>query len=138
LPSESPIVQLFSLSTIIPDVAILEAMGTIVCAAGIAFAIWARVHLGRNWSSLPEVKEDHHLVTTGPYHFVRHPIYAGVLAAVLGSILVGGAVWFVVLLFVSIAFTYRMRKEEQLLATEFPGEYPQYRKRTKALIPFVW
>lgn len=138
LALRQPIVRFFALGAIIPDISILEAFGTIVVAAGIAFALWARIHLGRNWSSEPSVKEDHHLVTSGPYHFVRHPIYAGVLAAVLGSILVGGVVWLVVLLFVSVAFTYRMQKEEQLLGGEFPDQYPSYRKRTKALIPFVW
>lgn len=105
---------------------------------GVLFAIWARVHLGRNWSAAPAVKEDHELVTSGPYRFVRHPIYAGVLLAVTGAALTGSlfAVGILILFFVMVL--RRIGKEEAIMLALFPNDYPGYRARTKKLIPFVW
>lgn len=116
----------------------MQLLGTILCGAGIAFAIWARAHLGRNWSGTPSMKEGHELVTSGPYRFVRHPIYTGIIAAILGSALVVGTVWFIVF-FVSIGnFIWRIPLEERYMTQLFPDQYPEYKKRTKALVPFVW
>lgn len=115
-----------------------QALGVILCAAGIAFAIWARRHLGRNWSGTPRMKEGHELVTSGPYRFVRHPIYTGIIMAMLGSAIVGGPGWLVAFVIFSVVFIFRVPKEEGFMMTLFPDQYPEYKKRTKALIPFVW
>ncbi|HVO28408.1 MAG TPA: isoprenylcysteine carboxylmethyltransferase family protein [Candidatus Paceibacterota bacterium] len=118
--------------------ATVKAIGVILCATGIAFAIWARRHLGRNWSGSPQMKEDHELVTSGPYRFVRHPIYTGMIAALFGSALVGGPGWFAAFIIFAAVFILRIKKEEGYMMQLFPGQYPGYRKRTKALIPFIW
>jgi protein-S-isoprenylcysteine O-methyltransferase Ste14 len=107
-------------------------------AIGIGLAIWARVFLGRNWSPRPAMKEHHELVTTGPYAYVRHPIYSGMLLAVLGTALTGTVFGIGVLVFTSIVFFSRIGKEEKIMLELFPREYPAYRTRTKRLVPFVW
>lgn len=114
-----------------------ELAGAILCAAGIAFAIWARVHLGRDWSPTPSIKEGHELVTTGPYRFVRHPIYTGMILALFGSALVNGVVWFIVFVVFSVMFLWRIPIEEGYMMRLFPDQYPEYKKRTKAIIPFI-
>jgi isoprenylcysteine carboxyl methyltransferase (ICMT) family protein YpbQ len=112
--------------------------GIILCALGIGIAIWARVHLGRNWSGTPSIKKDHELVTSGPYRFVRHPIYTGMVLALFGSALTAGVIWFVVFILFTANFLYRIPVEERYMMQLFPDQYPGYKKRTKALIPFVW
>jgi len=113
-------------------------IGSGLCVLGIALAIWARWHLGRNWSSRPMLKVGHELVTSGPYSVIRHPIYTGMLAAILGSVLIAGPIWFIVVVVVSFFFVRRVYKEEALMMQVFPDQYPEYKKRTKALIPFIW
>jgi protein-S-isoprenylcysteine O-methyltransferase Ste14 len=110
----------------------------ILCIIGIGYAIWARHHLGRNWSGTPSMKEDHELVTSGPYRFVRHPIYTGMTLALLGSALVGGLIWGIVFAVFTGMFLFRIPVEERYMMQLFPDQYPEYKKRTKALIPFVW
>ena len=117
---------------------VLGTLGVLCCGAGIAFAIWARVHIGRNWGMPMSLKKEPELVTSGPYAFVRHPIYTGILLAVFGSILVSGFVWFVPLIVIAIYFYYSAKTEEKNLKKEFPDKYPQYMKHTKMLIPFVF
>jgi len=107
-------------------------------AIGIGLAVWARLYLGRNWSPRPAVKEHHELVTTGPYAYVRHPIYTGIMLATLGSALVGMIFGIVMFIVISIVFTLRISKEEKLMLELFPRQYPEYQKRTKRLVPFVW
>lgn len=115
-----------------------EVLGVILLATGIAFAIWARRHLGRNWSGTPSIKEGHELVTSGPYHFLRHPIYTGMILALLGSSLVNGVSWIIAFVIVTIFFLFRIRTEERYMMQLFPDKYPEYKKRTKALVPLVW
>ena len=107
-------------------------------AIGIGFAVWARVSIGRNWSPRPAVKDHHELVTTGPYAYVRHPIYTGILLATLGSALLGTLFGIVMFIVVSITFALRIGKEEKLMLELFPRQYPDYQKHTKRLVPFVW
>jgi len=116
----------------------LGVMGVILCAAGIAFAIWARRHIGRNWGMPMSLQEDHELVTTGPYARVRHPIYSGMLLAMVGSMLAEGAGWLPPFLIFFVYFIYSAKTEEKLMVQQFPNEYPAYKERTKMLIPFVW
>jgi protein-S-isoprenylcysteine O-methyltransferase Ste14 len=111
--------------------------GLILCTAGFALAVWARRHLGRNWGMPMSLKEGHELVTTGPYRYVRHPIYAGMLLAILGSGLVNGPLWLVVFIGMAIYCVYSARTEEGLMLQQFPEQYARYKRRTKAIIPFL-
>ncbi len=121
-----------------PSNDLAQAIGVLICAAGIAFAILARIHLGRNWGMPMSLKEKPDLVTTGPYRFVRHPIYTGIAVAMLGSMVTAGSMWLVWFVLFSASFIYSAKKEEKLMLTEFPEEYSRYMKRTKMLIPFIF
>ena len=111
--------------------------GLILCLAGFALAVWARLHLGRNWGMPMTFKEGHDLVTGGPYGYIRHPIYTGMLLAIFGSALVTGPVLLAVFVGMAIYCVYSARTEEGLMMQAFPEQYTQYKRRTKAFIPFV-
>ena len=83
------------------------------------------------------LRQGHELVTTGPYRYVRHPIYAGILLAMLGSALAIGLWWLAVFFLSAIHFVYAAKKEESLMLEQFPDTYPAYKNRTKMLVPFV-
>jgi protein-S-isoprenylcysteine O-methyltransferase Ste14 len=108
-------------------------------AIGVAFAIWARVVLGGNWSGAVTVKEGHELVIRGPYRFIRHPIYTGMLLALLGTGLAAGRLYgvmaFVIALF---AIVRKLRLEERFMAREFGDRYGVYRQSSWALLPFTY
>ena len=125
---------------LIPPNPALGALGAGLCIAAVLFAIWARVTLGKNWSgAVAVVHEGHELVQTGPYRLVRHPIYTGLLFAMLGTALATGTrASYLGVLLALIAFLIRIRIEEQLMTSQFPKQYPTYKERTRALIPFVW
>ena len=112
--------------------------GDIVAALGVAFAVWARLRLGRNWGMPMSVQEGSELVTSGPYAYVRHPIYSGAILALIGTALLLGPLWLVLPLLYAAYFTYSALQEEKRMMREFPDAYPAYRARTKFLIPFVW
>jgi protein-S-isoprenylcysteine O-methyltransferase Ste14 len=115
---------------------VLDWVGALLTVVGVTFAIWARYKLGRNWG--PNAKEDSVLVTSGPYAYVRHPIYTGAMLALFGSALTGSMVA-VVMFMISIIFCLRrIRKEERMMLGLFPGQYSAYERRTKQVIPFVW
>jgi len=115
----------------------LEAVGTVLFVAGLGLAVWARIFLGRNWGMPMTRKQDPELVTTGPYRFVRHPIYSGILLAILGTVLATNLYWLIALAILGAYFIYSATVEERLMTTEFPAAYPRYRASTKMLIPFV-
>ncbi|HEY1772526.1 MAG TPA: isoprenylcysteine carboxylmethyltransferase family protein [Gammaproteobacteria bacterium] len=115
----------------------LTITGAALCVLGIAFAIWARVYLGRNWGMPMSRKEDPELVTVGPYRYVRHPIYGGLLIAMLGSAIGGMIVWLILVILCAVYFVYSARKEERLMLEQFPEQYAAYMKRTKMFVPFV-
>ena len=107
--------------------------------AGLLFAVWARFFLGRNWSATVTVKQDHELVRTGPYAVVRHPIYAGLTLALLGTtIAVGELRGLVAVAIAVIGWRLKFRTEETFMTEQFGTEYVDYKRRVKALIPFVW
>jgi protein-S-isoprenylcysteine O-methyltransferase Ste14 len=112
-------------------------IGVVVCVIGLAFAIWARVHLGRNWGMPRAVKENPELVTSGPYAYVRHPIYTGMLVAMIGSAVVVGWSWLLLPVLFGAYFVYSAFEEQKLMLRNFPDSYPAYRQRTKMLILFV-
>ena len=111
--------------------------GIALCAGGIAFAVWARKHLASNWGMPMTIMEKPELVMTGPYQYVRHPIYTGVITAIFGSAFVSGPWWLAVALGAVLYFAYSARQEEKVMLREFPHTYPAYKARTKMLIPFV-
>jgi protein-S-isoprenylcysteine O-methyltransferase Ste14 len=113
-------------------------LGAAITAAGLLFAVWAREHLGTNWSRSVTIKQDHQLIVTGPYALIHHPIYTGILAGFLGSALalaqMRGIVAFVL---ISLVLWYKLRMEEQWMRTQFGTPYEAYSRRTAALVPFV-
>ncbi|MGH9588422.1 MAG: methyltransferase family protein [Acidobacteriaceae bacterium] len=112
--------------------------GAALTVAGMLFAVWARVVLGSNWSGWGTIKQDHELILRGPYAFVRHPIYTGGLAALLGTAVVYGAArCFVGLLICAFGFWLKSQTEEQFMIQQFGEQYVRYRKRVRALVPFV-
>jgi protein-S-isoprenylcysteine O-methyltransferase Ste14 len=115
------------------------ALGALLAYGGIAFAVWARVHLGRYWSGLVTLKEGHELVRSGPYAIVRNPIYTGLLAAFLGSALVEGEVVFLaVLALMVVAFLVKIRAEEKLLRERFGDAFAAYEREVPRLVPGLW
>jgi protein-S-isoprenylcysteine O-methyltransferase Ste14 len=114
-------------------------IGVTLIAAGLGFSVWARLHIGRNWSAVVTVKQDHELVRSGPYRIVRHPIYSGLLLAFLGTTIARGE-WLslVAVALVVASFLRKIRLEERWMAEQFPGEYPRYRQAVAALVPFVF
>ena len=125
-------------TTIIAPPTSLGWIGALLTSFGIALAVWARFSLGRNWSAHLKVKENHELVTTGPYAYVRHPLYTGVMLAAFSTMLTGMIFGIGVFIVACIIVPSRIRKEERDMLELFPNEYPAYQKRTKRLVPFVW
>jgi len=117
--------------------ALMGVVGVVLCALGIGLAIWARTYLGRNWGMPMSRKENPELVTSGPYAYVRHPIYTGMLIAMLGSAIGVTPFWSIPLVLFGLYFVYSARKEEKLMMEQFPQQYPAYMRRTKMLVPFI-
>jgi len=117
-----------------------EALGALLTAAGLGWAIWARRHLGRNWSGFVTIKEDHEVVQTGPYTITRHPIYTGILLAVFGSLFAlmpsyGGALCVSLAL---VGFAIKLHQEERALLKHFPQAYGTYKQHVRAaLVPYL-
>jgi protein-S-isoprenylcysteine O-methyltransferase Ste14 len=116
---------------------VLGVIGVLLCVSGLAVAVSARVHLGRNWGMPMIEKAEPVLVTSGPYRLVRHPIYSGLLVAVLGTALVINLIGLVIVAVMTGYFYYCASVEERNLTATFPLAYPTYRKSTKMLIPYV-
>lgn len=112
-------------------------LGLVLFAAGLGLAVWARVHMGRNWGTPMTQKDEPELVTGGPYRVIRHPIYSGVLLAVLGTAVALTWSWLIAVGLVGVYFVYSATVEERYLTQQFPDTYPPYRHSTKMLLPFV-
>lgn len=109
-----------------------------ITALGLFITVWARFTLGSNWSGTVTFKENHELITKGPYAFVRHPIYTGLLLMLVGTVLINGhALGFAVLALGTLMLWLKLRDEERLMTKHFPDAYPAYKARVKALVPFV-
>jgi protein-S-isoprenylcysteine O-methyltransferase Ste14 len=117
----------------------LAVVAAAVSAAGLSVALWARATLGRNWSGAVVLKEQHDLIERGPYAFVRHPIYTGVLLMVLGTVTIAGTGAGAILFATMVpGLIVKAQREERLLTKHFPEAYPRYRARVRArLIPFL-
>jgi protein-S-isoprenylcysteine O-methyltransferase Ste14 len=116
---------------------LVGVVGVVLSALGIGLAIWARTYLGRNWGMPMSRKENPELVTSGPYAYVRHPIYTGMLIAMLGSAIGVTPFWSIPLVLFGLYFVYSARKEEKLMMEQFPEQYAAYMRRTKMLMPFI-
>jgi len=114
------------------------AVGLVLFAVGLGFAIWARIHIGRNWGTPMTQKDEPELVTSGPYRLVRHPIYSGILAAGIGTAVALNWLWLIAVALAGVYFLYSATVEERYLAEQFPDRYPMYRHSTKMLVPFVF
>jgi protein-S-isoprenylcysteine O-methyltransferase Ste14 len=114
-------------------------VGVLVLLLGFACTAWARVTLGRNWSSTVTMKEQHELIQTGPYAFARHPIYTGLLIMFLGTAITV-AEWrgLFAIAFTLASFLFKLRIEERYMIELFGPAYEAYRKRVAMLIPWVW
>jgi protein-S-isoprenylcysteine O-methyltransferase Ste14 len=116
----------------------LRWFGNGLTGVGLLFSIWARVHLGGYWSGEITLKEGHKLITTGPYRWVRHPIYTGIITASIGSALAAqtgdGFVGFVMIV---AGCMVKIRREEALLTGEFGDEYAKFKREVPMLVPFV-
>jgi protein-S-isoprenylcysteine O-methyltransferase Ste14 len=113
-------------------------LGLALLALGLGFAVWARVHIGRNWGTPMTQKQEPELVTSGPYRLVRHPIYSGILLAGVGTAVALRWTWLAVVLLAAVYFIYSAIVEERYLTTEFPNAYPAYVRSTKMLVPFIF
>jgi protein-S-isoprenylcysteine O-methyltransferase Ste14 len=131
------LIRIIGPSSLKVDSLALEAVGAVLCLSGLGLAVWARIYLGRNWGMPMTQKDEPELVTTGPYRFVRHPIYSGILVAILGTSLATNLYVLIGVGVVGIYFVYSAKVEEKIMTTSFPNSYPSYRMRTKMLIPFV-
>jgi len=124
---------------VVPHTPLVGLAGTMICLAGLAFTFWARYTLGGNWSGTVTFKEDHELVLRGPYQFVRHPIYTGLLTMFLGS----AVVWSTWPAFAGLAIEFlglwlKSKREEALMMKHFPDTYPLYKARVKGIVPYVF
>lgn len=115
-----------------------EWIGVLLTAAGVGVAFWARWHLGANWSGTVTLKEEHELIRTGPYRAIRHPIYTGILLALLGTAVANGEVRALLAVGVAwISFYIKARREESFLAQEFGTGFAEHLRHTGMFLPRV-
>lgn len=114
------------------------AIGLVLFALGLAFAVWARIHIGRNWGTPMTQKNEPELVTSGPYRLVRHPIYSGILVAGIGTAVALSWLWLIAVGLAGTYFIYAATVEERFMAGQFPDAYPAYKSSTRMLVPYVF
>jgi protein-S-isoprenylcysteine O-methyltransferase Ste14 len=117
---------------------LLEGIGVAVWVLGLALAVWARLYIGKNWGMPMSRKADPELVTTGPYRTIRHPIYTGIILGMAGTAIAVSTYWLIALALVSAYFIYSAFVEDRDMAKTFPAAYPDYKRSTKMIIPFVF
>jgi len=128
----------FEFPRILPPAPFLVPAGLTLQVGALLLAIWARRHLGKNWSGAVTVKVDHELVRSGPYKRIRHPIYTGVIGMYVGTLLISGRLQgLIALALVSIAYLRKIRMEERNLLGEFGPTFEAYCRESWALIPWV-
>ena len=115
-----------------------SSLGLVLFALGLGFAIWARVAIGRNWGTPMTQKDDPELVTSGPYHFVRHPIYSGILVAGIGTAVALSWMWLIAVVLAGVYFIFSATVEERFMTDKFPDTYSVYKRSTKMLVPFLF
>jgi len=125
-------------AVVFPHTTPICALVIVFSTTGVFTCLWARITLGRNWSSVVVLKVDHELIQAGPYRFVRHPIYSGIILMFAAIVLLVGRVAGILAfgLFV-YSFVLKLRREERMMLKQFPASYPEYAKKTKLLVPFI-
>jgi len=116
----------------------LQGIGTAIFVLGLALAVWARLYIGRNWGMPMTHKDNPDLVTTGPYHAIRHPIYTGIILGMLGTALAITLYYLIAVAVLAGYFVYSAVNEERYMTEQFPDQYPEYKAHSKMLIPFVF
>ncbi len=116
----------------------LAGPGLFLFALGLGLAVCARVRIGRNWGSPMTQKDEPELVTSGPYHLVRHPIYSGILVAGIGTAVALSWNGLIAVVLAGVYFLYSATVEERYLTEQFPDTYPVYKRSTKAFLPFIF
>jgi len=120
----------------LPPAMMIYGSGIAVMLAGLVVTVWARRHLGTNWSGTITIKRGHDLVRTGPYRFVRHPIYSGVILAIIGTaVALGEWLGFVGAALIVGSFLVKLWLEERILAEVFGDDHVRYRAEVPALVP---
>lgn len=123
---------------IIPHIDAIVAAAAILCVFGLGVCLWARAVLGRNWSGVVTLKEEHELIVRGPYQFVRHPIYTGLLTMLAATVIYQGHLGGIIgLVLVFVSLWIKLSEEEELMLKQFPDQYAAYRERVKRIIPFL-
>ena len=126
-------------TTFLPHRIGVFAAGLALALLGFGISVWARLTLGANWSGRVTIKDDHQLITSGPYKLIRHPIYTGIITAVLGSAIaldkLQGLLSFVIVL---VIYLRKLRIEERALLLHFNDAYEQYKRRSYALFPYLY
>ncbi|MGA8366833.1 MAG: isoprenylcysteine carboxylmethyltransferase family protein [Candidatus Acidiferrales bacterium] len=122
----------------VPPLPWIKWLGIALTAAGIAFAIWARNHIGKYWSASVSLREGHELIRSGPYAHIRHPIYTGILLGIAGTVLWAGTYGALAVLAINvIGLGFKAKKEEALLAGEFGAAFDEHRRRTGFFLPRI-
>jgi len=116
----------------------LQGIGLAVFLLGLALAVWARVYLGRNWGMPMSQKTDPELVTGGPYRSIRHPIYSGIILAMIGTTIAVSLYWLAAVAVLGAYFAWSAIMEERFMTSRFPDSYAEYKRSTKMLIPFIF
>jgi protein-S-isoprenylcysteine O-methyltransferase Ste14 len=116
----------------------LQGIGLAVFLSGLALAVWARIYLGHNWGSPMSEKVDPELVTSGPYRYVRHPIYSGIILGLIGTTMATSLYWLIAVVLLGAYFIYSATVEERNMERLFPNTYPAYKRSTKMLVPFIF
>ncbi len=117
---------------------LLLGIGLAIWALGLALAVWARVYIGRNWGMPMSRKDSPELVTTGPYRRIRHPIYSGIVLAMIGTTVAVSLYWLTAVVLIGGYFIFSAVNEERYMTEQFPDSYPAYKRSTKMLIPFIF
>jgi protein-S-isoprenylcysteine O-methyltransferase Ste14 len=116
---------------------VLQGIGMALFLMGLGLAVWARVYLGRNWGTPMSEKVDAELVTTGPYRYIRNPIFSGLILAAIGTTVAVSRYWVVAVVLMGAYFFYSATVEEHTMERLFPNTFPAYKRSTKMLIPFI-
>ncbi|MGH3167274.1 MAG: methyltransferase family protein [Trebonia sp.] len=116
----------------------LWGVGLAIWALGLAVAVWARLYIGRNWGMPMTQRAEPELVRTGPYRYVRHPIYSGIILAMAGTAVAISLYWLIAVVALGAYFTFSAVVEERNMTRLFPDTYPEYKHSTKMLVPFIF
>lgn len=136
----APPLEFLYLPAILPRGIGMELVGLFIILLGMAMRLWTRLTIGGIYSGYVQIRVHHVLVSDGPYHYIRHPGYAGFVLMALG-LAIGYSSWIglaAIPLLLLPGLSYRMRVEERLLAEKFGEEYREYARKTRALIPGIW